>query len=569
MSRPAGKGIAALGWDSEAEGEFWACKCRDSFWWFAKEAYNIDGHPKGGWLSERVHKPLCDWFEGHVREWLRRRANGIKGQTSLAILIPREFGKTTLITHAGLAWIGLQDPELAVFLGSETAEKAMEWFSPIPTLLSGGDDFQKFTTYYGNWKDKTRKWRTDYLVHAVRRGIGAKDPSFSTWGVATGLTGAHPDVLCLDDPISYDKMRTDSNWLHTVNEHVTSLIPVLTGNGLRIFIGTRYADGDHFGVQFRKHGCRTVTGMKCPDVDPRPKGVWHLFFMAARDLNNVPTYPEVWPEERLAESEKENSTKHWAQMMNEPDRGEHVPLTRKDVDRLWVSKKDIPKNLRITVHIDTAFRISDRQKHGDENVIVIWGHDRSTGDVYFLEGYGSATWKVEQFNSKLVICLQNLRGQAKWPYALTDEAEIGGKAGTWEMTIQSWCHTAGMPAPRMILINRRAQNKNKLARIVDASSYWQQGKVKLVEGAPGVDRLIDQMLKIGFSEHDDWADASADVFHKDVYNPMRLQHNVDDNILIRPFDQELQDGRISIGELVKQARREQDAMSGGTYQGIN
>lgn len=549
-----------LGWDSAAEKEFWAHKCRDSFWWFAKEAYNIDGHPKGGWLSESVHRPLCDWFEGHVKEWLRRRASGARGQTNLAILVPREFGKTTLITHAGLIWIGLQDLELSIYLGSETAEKAVKFFQPIPGALEGADEFQRFTTYYGNWKDKKRKWGSDAIVHGLRRGTSNQDPSFGTWGVATGLTGAHPDVLCLDDPTSYDKLSKDSNWLYTVNEHVTSLIPVLKGNGLRIFVGTRYGDGDHFGTQFRKHGCRSVMGMSCPDVTPRETGIWDLYFLAARDLQGTPTYPEVWDESRLQVSEAESSTKHWAQMMNEPSRGEHVPLTRKDIDKYWVAKKDIPKNLRISMHIDTAFRYNERQTKGDETVIEVWGHDRTQGDVYYLEGYGSPKWMADQFNAKLVIMLQNLRAQGKWPFILTDEMEIGGKAGMWESAIQTACHAGGIPAPRIMLLNRRSQNKNKLARIVDASNYWKQGKVKLVEGAPGVDRLIDQMLKIGYTEHDDWSDAASDVFHKEVYNPVRLPHNIEDNQLVRPFDQELQDGRLSIGDIIKQARREQSAM---------
>jgi len=469
---------------------------------------------------------------------------------NLLILIPREFGKTTLITRAGMLWLHLQDPELSVYIGSENKEQAIKFFKPLKEILNGADPYQKFSHFYGNWYNKDREWKEERVVHAVRKATAVPDPSFGIWGVETGLTGSHPDVLCFDDPVSYEKMSTHGNWLQIVNDHVSSLNFVLKGDGLRVWIGTRYHDGDHIGTTLRKHGAKTVAGMPCPDIDPRENGIWNLYFLAARDLKGRPIYSQ-FNEARLTEIRQENEMKYYAQMMNDPSTGEHVPLTRKQVDQLWVNKKDVPKNLRISVHIDTAFKYRDRIARGDENVIQVWGHARDgSGDLYFLEGYSSRTWRAEDFNAKLVAILQRLRASARWPFVLTDELEMGGKAGTWELTLQSWCHAVNMPAPRILLIPRG--NKKKLLRMTEAASYWIEGHVKLVETAPGVETLVDQMIKIGTSAYDDWSDTASDVFHKDVYMPMRLRAKDQQVDIVRPYDAELKDGTLPTGNIVRQ-----------------
>ncbi len=528
----------------------------ESFWWFAREIYNIDGNPKGGWLSERIHKPMCDWFERHVKEWLVSRAAGAVAQKNLMIIIPREFGKTTLITRAGLLWLHLQDPELSVYIGSENLEKAADFLGPIPNILNGADAYQKFTQTYGNWYSKDRVWRSDKIVHALKRAISVPEPSFGAWGVATGLTGVHPDVLCFDDPNSYEKQEKDSDWFNAVNRHVASLIPVLKGNGLRIFIGTRYHDGDHLGAQLRKHGAATVSGMKCPDVDVREDGIWHLFWLDARDAAGAPTYPEVWTDAKLKEYEREHELQYWAQMRNAPHNSQHVPLQRWQVEQCWVDKKNVPTNLRITVHVDTAFKTRERLGRGDESVIVVMGHARDgSGDVYYLEGYGSDSWRAEDFNSRLVQILQRYWRMGRFPSHLTDELEGMGKTGTWELTLQSWCSAGGIPMPPFLPIQRSMRNK-KYKRLVEAASYWVDGHVKLVRESPGVEQLVSQMLKIGTSAHDDWADAAADAFQKGVYMPMRpMLHSGETSDIVRPYDDELQPGNRTYRGLIDQYKR--------------
>lgn len=535
-------------WDTRIERALLADACQQSFWTFAREAYGIANNPRGGWLTERVHKPLCDWFEKHVKEWLEARKAGGRDQKHLMILIPREFGKTTLITNAGLLWMHTLDPELSTYIGSENKELAIQFLNPIKASISGEDPYQKFTWLYGNWFHKDRVWKSEEVVHGARVNIAIRDPSFGIWGVATGLTGRHPDVICLDDPISYERLESDSGWLQTVNQHIDSLIPVLQGNGLRIVIGTRYADGDHFGSLLRTLGCRSISGMPYDEAEPKADGIFDVYYLSGRDLRRNPVLPEVWSATRLNEFEKRNSLKYYAQIENDPHTGSHVPLTRRQIDQLWVKREDVPRNLRVSVHCDTAFKYRERAARGDSSVIAMWGHARDgSGEVYFLGAYGSNSWRVEQFNDRLIITLQELKRQGRWPFKLTDEAEVGGKAGTWELTIQSWCHAAGLPTPPLLLIHRAG--KKKIARLTEAASFWVDRKVRLVEDAPGAEELIGQMLKIGTSEHDDYADCCSDVFHKEVYVPTRLAAGDEPFDPVRPYDEFLQPGRITFAQM--------------------
>lgn len=536
-------------WDGDGEREFWRFACRESFWTFLMFCFGAEKRVKENrpWIDPNVHRPMCDWFEGHVKDWIQSRAAGRAHQKHLAVLIPREMGKTTIFTKAGLLWLHLLDSELSTYIGSEKTEFACDFLSSIKMILDGSDPDARFTWLYGNGYDPRRVWKSDAVTHAFRRGAMRTEPSFGAWGVESGLTGKHPDVLCLDDPTSYEKMASHINWLTTVNNHMDSLIPVLTTDGLLMIVGTRYHDGDHFGRSFRLDGVKSITGMPMPDVAVRPDGLWDVYFMAARDSKGVPTCPRTWPEHRLASYERKDPLKYAAQVMNDPANSEFNPLTRAQIDLLWIEDREVPKRLTYTMHCDTAFKTTERQARGDESVIEIWGHSRDgSGDVFFLEGYGSNIWRAEQYAEKLAILIQKYKKAGKRITMITDEMTPGGKDGAWELALQSFCHHAGVSLPPFKTLGRGG--KKKLGRIIEAASFWSDGHVRLPKNAPGVERLVEQMARIGSAAHDDWSDAAADVFHKECYNVLHRQPEKDEEGEPlegrRPFDEYLKPGGL-------------------------
>lgn len=442
-------------------------------------------------------------------------------QLNVAIVVPRECAKTTLITQAGQMWCHLQDADLSTYTGSETMSRAAEFLSSNKMVLTGVDPYSRFAWLYGNWGvDGSRRWKTDGIVHSARKNVSRKEHSMGTWGVEQGLTGTHPDMLFFDDPTSYEKMAAHLAWLEIVNNHVTSLIPVVKGDGANIWVGTRYHDGDHFGTAFRLEGVQSIAGMALPDFSTSPNGKWHVYFLQGRHPDGKPSIPHIWSDKRMKEYERKDPLRYAAQIMNDPSSSEFNPLTRAQADQCFIAPNRIPwRRLSYTIHMDTAFKSQDRQARGDESVIQVWGHSRDgSGNVYYKEGYSSNIWRAEDFCQKIVLILQKLKAEGLRVRMMTDEIEPGGKRGTWEMVVQSFCASAGVICPPMITLLRGGRRKTQ--RMITAASYWVDAHVFLPSEAPGTEKLIDQMTRIGSSAHDDWADCAADVFHVDVYNVM-------------------------------------------------
>lgn len=514
-----------IGWSVDAEVALWSDICRRSFWWFLQVAWGAHWYMRANahdrWLTERLHKPICDWLQAHVEDWERRRLSGDKRRTKLALVIPRSYGKTVIATKALPLWVQLRNPDLSTYIGSETVEKAIDFLRPVKSVMDGSDPFARFTRLYGNWFSPERLWTNRTVVHGVRRAVGRSEPSFDTWGVEQGITGAHPDWGIFDDPISEEKLKESGAWIDAVNNAMAALRPAFRTDSFFMLVCTRYRDNDAIGTALSTEGVRSWAGMQVPEqrFEPRETGEWDVYFLQALDTAGVSTFPEMWPTEELRRYEASKPIHFAAQMMNDPASGEHMALTMEQVDQLWIDQKDLPSYMQYTVHMDTAFKIPSRVGRGDENVIQVWGHDpRGNGDVYYIEGIGSNTWRIEEFTDELIRLCQRYKRFGKRIRVMTDEKEMGGKAGTWENWLRSSFAGAGLIMPPFKVMVRSRTKKE--IRIREAAGFWVDGHVRIVRGAPGAHKLVSQMVRLGIAAHDDWADAAADVFAPEVYRPM-------------------------------------------------
>lgn len=523
-------------WDSEAELDLWRDICTNSLFWFTRVAYGMDFHPRRKgipyWFTPRIHKPICDSFCEWGEEWLKTRRS-----MNIMLVIPRFFGKTTLLTISGQLWLHVRDSELSTYTGSESVNNAIEFVESAKKIVDGSDPYAWFTYLYGNWYDKEREWRRDSSVHAARIGIGRKEPSFGTWGVEKGITGRHPDGGFFDDPTSYEAMASHSSWFQIVNDHMASLMPVFADNSIFVVPGTRYGDGDHIGAELKREGICELRGMpmgEAGSTSKQPirlskKGKWRVYYLQARDTRDIsnyedgePIFPERCSHEFLKEFERKNNLRYWAQMMNDPAGSEYNPLSRERVEQLWVEPKHIPKNLRMFMHIDTAFKRPEQQAKGDLSTIVISGQSvDGSGVVYFLETWGSATVKLENFLDQMVKMYQKYAGLGRRIIAITDDKETGGHERSWELHVRKTFSSKGLSMPMFFPFSR--SGRNKISRIIRAAGFWAEGFVYLQEGGFGLDKLVEEMVRVGNSDHDDYSDAAADAFHSDVYRPPSVQ----------------------------------------------
>jgi len=515
-------------WPYEDELEVLRHRCRQNFWAFFLYAFGAGINPKGEkWIDEKIHKPVADWFQQHVDLWFERRAIGIVEQTHLALVIPRELGKTTL-SQALQLWIQVRDPEVSIYVGSERTELSQKILGGMKAVLDGSDPYAMFNTLYGNWSTQARSWTGKEITHAARKNTSRKDPSFGTFAVETSIVGAHPDVWIHDDPISYERMTSDTNWLATVNSQVTSMVPVVQADGLIVWVGTRYDDDDHLGVAFRDEGVATLTGMETDSITASDGGKWHVYFLSARDKDEKPTAPKTWPEKRLKDYQRRDPLRYAAQVLNDPAISEFNPITRDQIQQCRIPSKDVPWHLlRYAICFDTAFAHGERRVAKDETVMVIHGYPRNgSGDVYVCEIYGSPLWRAEDFAKQMVAIVQRYRKQGRKVFALAgDFFASGGRGGTLELALRNFFSDVGEPMPMFYEFNRN-KGKSKIERIVNAATFWVDGHVKWVEGAPGMSHLLEQMAKIGQmmvnpKMKDDYVDAHADAFQPELYQPMK------------------------------------------------
>jgi hypothetical protein len=278
--------------------------------------------------------------------------------------------------------------------------------------------------------------------------------------------------------------------------------------------------------------------METDSITTTEDGMWHVYFMAGRKRETsqehpkgIPSTPKVWPSRRMENYERTNPIEYAAQVMNDPTSSGHNPLTTEQTKQRLVKPETVPwSSLRYAVCCDTAFADGSRMLGKDETVMIVHGYPRNgSGDVYVIEGYGSATWRAEDFANQLIALVQRYRRMGRHIFRITDEMTGAGKKDAWNMALISRFNDAGIPMPGGKLLEFKRGGTKKEDRLVTAASFWVDNHVWVVEGAPGNDRLLKQMAQIGQYMIDnkikiDWADAHADAFQPGLYQPM-LRHD--------------------------------------------
>lgn len=514
-------------------------------------------------MMDTLHRQMADWFEFHAKEWLRWRMLGLGKPKKILAVVPRDFGKTTLLTAAGQTWLHVHDPELATYTGCDTIPRAREILNTIKTVIGGLDTYSNYADLYGNQQHDERKWKIDGVITASRTNLTRRDDSYGIWGVETGMVGLHPDGGFFDDPNTYERMARIANWLEVVNSHFATLIPVFQKDAFWCLTATRYGDGDHVGTILGNEGCASVTGMKMPDVVPHPGGQWHVFFLDAEDEQGQPTMPTIWPRERIETFKSHNMVRYYAQVRNNPRRSPYKLLNEDQIRNMIIQPLPASdmKRLRISLHFDTAFKSPKRQARGDKNVIAVVGHEPRTGRCIFLGAKVGPNWTDRVFADELISTFIEWRDRSAGVFGMTDEEEIGGKPGLWPAFLETAFRLKGLRMPTLHVIRRRLDT-NKADRLLETAPLWTAGRMSLVVGSPNIDMLVEQMGNIGLTKYDDVADAVSDCFNKELYKIMWAgSKQTTDAPASNPFDDVLKPGRVGddaaekIAELYEKAEQ--------------
>lgn len=522
-----------MSWPKEAERELLADAGYRDFYAFCTAVLGLPeyvrGNPQGRWWTKSIHREWCNWLQEEIEEWERTRSHHC-----LMIDAHRRSGKTMIVTSALLAWLLLRDPNRGCVISAIEKEQGIEFADYIRNVLGDTDHFSIFAWLYGNWTSAT--WTMERFNVAPRK-VNRKDGSIEVSSIETGITGKHPDVVVVDDPVSYEKIREKGGWLATAKKHISSIYPALEKHALFIFVGTPYTDGDPLTHLIRRDGIRYVKGMPLPRDYKRyvrPTGRWRMYHLPGVLPDGEPTIPAAWSKEALRYYQDTEPAEYAAQILLCPGSGDLQALTYEQIEECLVTSAEVPRGALITFHMDTAFKSPKRMGVGDWSTIIVAAHHRALADVYYLSEHGSNSWRDDDFIAKLVELTRLYYDKRAHIACMTDEAEIGGKTGLWRKRLQSAFVDAGIRMPRFLEL-RRGRGDNNTNRIASVAGYWIDGHVKLVKGR--CPNLIDQMARIGLSEHDDFASAAADAFHPEVYRVFNPGAGGEAPLVRRPFEE--------------------------------
>ena len=544
-----------------------------SLWWFLNLGWGarqyLKDHPsEPQWLYEPIHRPYCAWLQKHLLRWKALSLTGEPGHYKIASIIPRGYGKTVSATKCASLWTHLDDPQMTTLIASATTSLSEDILNSIASVMAGEGELSRttwFTWLYGNWRAGAPTWKPKEIVkHGFRGHDAVSEGSFEMTSVEIGMTGYHHRQHWWDDPIYANKLRDNKTaYMRSVHTAFNASYDALHANGLLALTCTRYLDNDVAGRAMHHEGIATWEGMDCPhmylfDKVKWGEGSWHVYFFQTEDeLTGRLTHPRLWNRKK-AEDNKSRDPEGWAgQQQNNPGSGEKAPIVESQIPHLYMSYYDFMWDVSepqwATIHIDTAFKTDENIRQGDYNAIVVWLKDPRNNGILYLDTKllrASDEWREEDFNRELVKVCMELRRRRIFIRAITDEVEPGGKRGTYKNRILGILRGAGFnfsPA-QFIQLNRHTDKKG---RIRTAAGHWAEGYVRILldkaqDGTwylPDEARsLIQQIVKINATQHDDLADAATDGFIPELWEPPLSNPGIPDgttNAPLQPGDEDL------------------------------
>lgn len=226
----------------------------DDFYIFTKYVIEKD------LLEEHPHKEVCEFLTLGIEKspLLNLRCTPpvtqdyvktLEGKFKKLLMLPRGSFKSTIASTAFPIWLLWHNPNLRIMMDCSTLGNAKKYLAAIKDLMENGrmlrqvctDDSGKYILSYN--PKITGSWTEDQIILNTRTKLGMKEPSIFLSAVDHTVTGMHPDVIIMDDLVSEDTVKTDTQ-LDKTKEHYRFSLSLLEPGGLQVVIGTRYHMND-------------------------------------------------------------------------------------------------------------------------------------------------------------------------------------------------------------------------------------------------------------------------------------------------------------------------------------
>ena len=341
--------------------------CQTDLWYLARHVIGND------WLTERTHKPICDFF---VRKDPAKPFEEQDTVKERMLMYPRGSLKSTLNIIDTVQWI-LTFPDIVIIIltgGSDLAisfvdelknyficeqdEDTGDWANP--TLLQAL--FPEFSVSL----KKKEKGKSGRFTTPARKKY-QKEPTVLAASVSTRNAGKHSWVMKFDDAINEVNSETPAQLAKLIDK-IAMLINLVVSHGYVDLVGTRYSLEDAYGKKLATHGITALYGAATtPDFKYLCRPAWWIKDTdyqlpdLEQGLPEAATLDLLFPEQQsyrvLVKKLRDNKQTFCSQQLNDPVGADAVMFRREDLVNATIPVTQLPRdNYKIFITWDLAYK---------------------------------------------------------------------------------------------------------------------------------------------------------------------------------------------------------------------
>ena len=277
-------------------------------------------------MQEHAHRALCRVVEG------RTGHAAIDERHVQRLELPRDWGKTTVVTQGRTIQLVCGDPNISILLINEKEQNARDFLAAIKWQFESNEYLRALFPEVIPPDLNATTWSASRIV--VNRTSGRKEPTVFLIGMGGTVTGMHPDVIIVDDMISREAMENAraGSWqiMHQTNRAINQLRALISKQyaAWRIyFIGTRWWHGDSYDHIDLAYGYKEEPTRYTLRLPLDNGEVQVLTVSCAGDLvtfrraaleNGRSSFPEKWSLDDLARMRLVDEALFACNMMNNP-----------------------------------------------------------------------------------------------------------------------------------------------------------------------------------------------------------------------------------------------------------
>ena len=475
-------------------------------------------------ISPTEHLLLCRFVE-------RRTGSPLLDMAPYQlVLVPREVGKTTLITQADTIRSICQNPNTSILLGNEKEDNAKLFLAEIKRQFESNELLRALfpEVIPENYNETT--WKATQII--VRRPEGRKEPTVFVTGEGGTVTGLHPDRIIIDDMLSKEAMENarvgDSSVMGRVNRWVNTLPQLLSSNAQPFpsltFVGTRWWVGDSYEYVEKTFGhgeTRQYVALRATTPDGRKldmpiEGCYRVGDLAVYQRAGLEqgrvAFPSKWPQERMTKIQFEDPATFACQVQNNPA-DEAVAVFKmswlENKRFVWLDDRTVQftamtgkrrqlraSDLDILMFVDpggfSTANVEDRARAA----IVITG-STGAGEHLLLEAWSE--------HETFLTAIQQVIAYASRYAPRKVIVELAGQQAAFIELLRRTAQAADVPIPLQV---ERPGTKAKANRILDLEPYFQQGHL-YVARSPAMAEFLEQYQRFPRTVRVDVLDALA------------------------------------------------------------